>query len=63
MKKSTIRQIFNVWNAFSTSTNRLNNSITCDGKNIHFRNRPTIAAYYKHNKTTMLTYDSGADGH
>ena len=47
----------------STSTHRRNNIITRDGKHVHFISRPTIATYHKHDKTTMLTYDSGTDGH
>ena len=34
-----------------------------DGKHVHFRDRPTIATYHKHDETTILMYDSGADGH
>ena len=61
--KPTICQRDNIENAFSTGTHRRTNSITHDVKNIHFRNRPNIATYHKHDKTTMLTYNSGADGH
>ena len=61
--KPTIYQISNVGNALSTATNRCTNSIARDGKHVLIRNKPTIAKYHKHNETTMLTYDSGADRH
>ena len=60
----TIHQRTNMVNAFSTGTHSLTKSITREGNNIHFRNRPTIPTYHQHDKaTTMLTYSSGADGH
>ena len=49
-------------NAFRTATHHCTNSITHDGKHVHYRNSLTITTYHKHDKTTMLTYDSGADG-
>ena len=61
--KPKIRQRANVGNAFRTATYRRTNSITRDGKHVKFRHRPTVATYHKHNETTMLTYDLGADGH
>ena len=53
----------NMGNAFSTANHRRINSITCDGKHVHFRNSPTISTYHQYNEAKMLTYDSGADGH
>ena len=50
-------------NAFITETHQRNNIITRYGKNVHFINSPTIATYHKHDKTTILTYNSGADRH
>ena len=63
MNIQTIHQKNNVGNEFITATYRRINKIRRDGKQVHFRNRPTIATYHKHNKTAMLTHNSGADGH
>ena len=63
MNKPTIHQRSHIEKGFSTATHQSNNSITCDGKHLHFRSKPTIATYQQHDKTTILTYDSGADGH
>ena len=63
IKTKKTRQRNNMGNAFSTSTHHHTNSITRDGKHVHFINSPTITTYYKHDKATMLTYDSGADVH
>ena len=63
MNKPTIRQRDQVDKAFSTAAIQSSNSITCDGKHIQFKIRPSIATYQQHDNTPMLTYDSGADGH
>ena len=63
MNKPNIRQRAHVGKAFSTSTHQRNNSITHDGKHVKFKSKPSIATYQQHDKTTMLMYDSGADGH
>ena len=62
MNKPTIRQRANVGIAFITATHQLNSIITRDGKHVQFISKPTISTYHQHNKTKMLTYDSGADG-
>ena len=56
-----IHQKANVRNALSTATHQRNNSKTSDVKHIQFRSKHTIITYHKHDKTTMLMYDSGAD--
>ena len=62
--KTTIRQRrINVGVSISTYMQRLINSITCDGKHVQFRRKPTIATFYNDDDATMLTYYSGADGH
>ena len=63
MNKPTICQKSHVGNAFRTATHQRNNSITCDGKHVQFKIKHTIARYQQHDETTILTYDSGADGH
>ena len=61
--KPTIHQINNIGNAFSTAIPHRTYSMTRDGNHVQFRNSPTIATYHKYDNTTMLTYNSGADGH
>ena len=63
MNKPTIRQSAHVGKALITATQHRNNSITRDVKHVQFKSKPTIATYQQHNETTMLTYDSGSDGH
>ena len=52
-----------VGHAIKTETRRLINSIKRDGKHVKFRRNPTIATFYNDNGATMLTYNSGEDGH
>ena len=52
-----------VANTISTETRRIINNIKRDGKHVKFRRNPTIATLYNDDDATMLTYDSGADGH
>ena len=47
----------------STETQSLLNSITRDSKHVKFRRKPTIETFYYKDDKTMLTYDSGVDGH
>ena len=62
--KTTIRQRGrNVGNAIITDTRRLINRIKRDGKHVQFRYKPTITTLYNNDNATMLTYDSGANGH
>ena len=63
MNITTIHQRAHVGKAFITATHQHNNSITRYSKHLQFRSKPTIVTYQKHNETTMLTYNSGADGH
>ena len=49
--KPTICQRANVGNAFNKATHRRTNIISHDGKYVHFRHRPTISTYHKHDKT------------
>ena len=63
MNKLTIRHRYHVGKAFSTATHQSNNSITRDGKHVQFKTKPSIATYQQHGETTMLMYDSVADGH
>ena len=63
MKKPKIRHRDQVGKAFSTTTHQHNNSITNDGKHVQFKNKPSIAMYQQNEETTLVTYNSGADGH
>ena len=63
MKKPKTLHRLQVGKAFSTATHLRNNSIIHDGKHTKFKSKPSIATYQQHDKTTMLMYDSGADGH
>ena len=63
MNKTKILQKAHIGKAFSTATHQNNNIITCDGKHVQFKIKPSIATYQQHNETKMSTYDSGADGH
>ena len=62
-KTTNLQRGIDVGNAISTETQRLINSITCDGKHVQFKRRPTITTFYNNDDAKMLTYDSGADGH
>ena len=54
-KTIILQRIKYMGGSFSTATHRLINSITCDGKHIHFRNIPNIATYHQHDKAKILT--------
>ena len=45
-KKTIRKRSENTGNAFSTATHRRINSITRDGKHVHFRKSPTIVTYH-----------------
>ena len=62
LKKTTIRQRTQVDKAFSTLASQSNNIITYESKHVKLRSKPSIDTYQQHDGTTMLTYDSGADG-
>ena len=62
MDKTTIHQRAQLDKAFITVASQHINIITRDGKNIQFKSKSSIATYQQHNETTMLAYDSGADG-
>ena len=49
--------------AISIETECLIHGITRDSKHVKFRPKLTITTFYDEDKATMLTYDSGADGH
>ena len=63
MNKTKIHQIAQVGKAYSTANHKRNNSFTCEGKHVQFKNKPSIATYQQHDNTPMVTYDSGADRH
>ena len=61
-KTKILHRVRNMGNAISTETRRILHIITCDSKHVQFRRKPTFATFYDNEKSTMLTYDSGADG-
>ena len=62
-KTTLLQRGGNIGHAISTDMRRLLHSITCDSKHVQFKCKPTFATFYDKYKATMLTYDSGADGH
>ena len=62
-KTTILHRVINVGHAIRTETRRLLHNITRDSKHVPFKRKHTIATFYENYDATILTYDSGADGH
>ena len=63
INKTTIHQRAQADTAFGTGDSQHSNIITCDGKHVQFKAKPSIATYQQHNNTPMVTYHSCVDGY